>query len=105
MLALLVDHPACRGLFVTIQREVADRLGARPSTKSYGSISVIAQLLAEVRLIATLGPECFWPRPDVASAMVAITRKHAECADPARLAAFCQRLFATRRKAARVDPG
>ena len=99
MLALLVDHPRCGGLFVTIQREVADRLAARPSTKAYGSISVIAQLLAEVRLIATLGPECFWPRPDVSSAMVAITRKEqAEWRDSASLAAFCQKLFSARRK-------
>lgn len=99
MLALLVDHPACHAMFVTIQREVADRLAARPSTKPYGSISVVAQLLADVRLIATLGPECFWPRPDVASAMIGISRRsQAGCADPRRLAEFCRRLFAARRK-------
>lgn len=99
MLTLLVDHPGCRAQFVTIQREVADRLGAVPSSKAYGSISVIAQLLAEVRTIATLGPECFWPRPDVSSAMVSITRRDGTSdIDGARLSAFCQRLFAARRK-------
>ncbi|MCE7973364.1 MAG: ribosomal RNA small subunit methyltransferase A [Leptolyngbya sp. PLA1] len=99
MLSLLADVPACTGLFVTIQREVADRLMARPSTKDYGTISVVAQAVAEVRMVATLPPECFWPRPDVTSAMVRMTRLAAPLtARPRALADFCQSLFEKRRK-------
>jgi len=99
MLALLVNHPECAGLYVTIQREVADRLLASPSTRAYGSISVVAQTLAEVRMLARLRPDCFWPRPDVESAMVAMERRDVPAeVSPARLATFCQRLFTMRRK-------
>jgi 16S rRNA (adenine1518-N6/adenine1519-N6)-dimethyltransferase len=69
---LLIDHYQCSGQFVTIQREVADRLLAKPSTKEYGPLSIIVQALATVERIAVLKPSCFWPEPEVTSAMVAI---------------------------------
>lgn len=99
MLALLTEHAECRGMFVTIQREVGDRLGASPRTDAYGSISVVAQTLATVRTIARLPSECFWPRPDVASVMIAVERRvdHG-IGDPSALVAFCQRVFEKRRK-------
>lgn len=99
MLTLLVDHPECRAMFATIQREVADRLAARPGSKAYGPLAVVASLLARVRTVAALAPECFWPRPEVTSAMVAIERNpDAPSLDTRALADFCQRLFAQRRK-------
>lgn len=100
MLALLTRCPECAGLHVTIQREVGDRLTAKPSTKTYGSISVVAQHLCEVSLVAKLPPECFWPRPDVTSVMISLARRDAPggARDWARLADTCQMLFASRRK-------
>lgn len=113
MLNLLCDWPSCRGQFVTIQRDVADRLMARPSTDAYGALSVMASLLAKVSLISVLPPGCFWPAPKVTSAMVAIGPRtegaHAEASgdaaphthpriDTRRLSAFLQRVFSMRRK-------
>lgn len=99
MLALLADHPECSSMFVTIQREVADRLLAKPGTDDYGTISVVAQAVAHVERIATLPPECFWPRPDVTSAMVSIVRRPDPLTpNPAALAGFTQELFSKRRK-------
>ena len=99
MLALLADVPRCEGLYVTIQREVAQRLTAAPGSKDYGTLSVVAQALAEPRVIATLPPPCFWPRPEVTSAMVAMPRRAAPATDrPRGFADFCQRLFEKRRK-------
>lgn len=99
MLALLIHHPQCRRLAVTIQREVADRLAAPPDSKEYGTLGIVAQAMAEVRTVATLPPECFWPRPDVTSAMVVLTRREQPLTDdPAGLAVLCQRLFSKRRK-------
>lgn len=96
---LLSDWGGCRGLFVTIQLEVAERLKARPGEKEYGTLSVVAQCVADVELIARLPPQCFWPAPDVTSAMVAIRRKSARACESVRdLAAFCQRLLERRRK-------
>ncbi|HRQ72094.1 MAG TPA: 16S rRNA (adenine(1518)-N(6)/adenine(1519)-N(6))-dimethyltransferase RsmA [Phycisphaerales bacterium] len=99
MLTLLVDHPECRAMFVTIQREVAERLTVCEGSKAYGPLAVVAALLARVRTIAALGPECFWPRPEVTSAMVAVERRSdAPSLDGRALADFCQRVFAQRRK-------
>jgi 16S rRNA (adenine1518-N6/adenine1519-N6)-dimethyltransferase len=99
MLSLLIDHPHCSRLAVTIQREVAERLGAKPGSKDYGLISVVAQALGEVKVIGKLPPECFWPRPEVTSAMVLVERRaRALTRDGQGLAALCQRLFSKRRK-------
>lgn len=96
---LLMRRPLCRALAVTVQREVAQRLAAPPGTKAYGTLSVVAQALAAPRLIAKLPPECFWPRPEVTSAMVLLTRLPAPLtATPMALAQLCQRLFSQRRK-------
>jgi 16S rRNA (adenine1518-N6/adenine1519-N6)-dimethyltransferase len=99
LMMLLMTQPGCRGQFVTIQREVADRLIAKPGTKDYGPLSVLAQVTCEVERIAVLPPSCFWPQPDVTSAMVALRRRHQPLhEDPARLLAFCHEAFSQRRK-------
>lgn len=96
---LLVDHPECGVLAVTVQREVADRIGAGPGSKEYGALSVIAQAMARVEPVASLPPECFWPRPDVTSRMVVLRRRAEPLArDSAGLAAACRVIFAQRRK-------
>lgn len=69
---LLINHPNCAGQFVTIQKEVADRLLAKPGSKDYGPLGIIIQALAEVRRIGTVPPSCFWPQPKVTSAMVSL---------------------------------
>ena len=99
ILTLLLRYPACQTMAVTIQNEVAERLLAPPRTHERGMLSVIAQAVADVAHIATLPRECFWPRPDVTSAMVLLTRSSTRLTDePVRLAEFCKRLFAQRRK-------
>jgi 16S rRNA (adenine1518-N6/adenine1519-N6)-dimethyltransferase len=99
LLALLTNRPECSGMFVTIQREVADRLLAGSGSRDYGAISVVAQALCHISRIAVLPPECFWPRPEVTSTMLALTRRADPLtANPAGLAAFAQELFGKRRK-------
>ncbi|MDQ7012936.1 MAG: 16S rRNA (adenine(1518)-N(6)/adenine(1519)-N(6))-dimethyltransferase RsmA [Planctomycetota bacterium] len=99
MLALLTAHPACCGMYVTIQKEVGQRLAARAGQSAYGGISVVAQTLATVRIIAKLPPECFWPRPEITSVMVAVEHRDDHgISDPAAFGGFCQRVFAQRRK-------
>ena len=101
IVALLVHHHRCRGQFVTIQREVADRLDATPGTKTYGALTVIVGALAEVSVIAKLAPTCFWPRPTVGSAMVAIRPRSPGVhgvVSPETLVTFVTALFGKRRK-------
>lgn len=99
LMTLLLDHPRCLSMHVTIQREVADRLRAGPGSKDYAEISVVAQALAEIRWIAPAPPECFWPRPKVHSAMLSLVRRAEPLTDsPRALQELCRRLFTKRRK-------
>ena len=59
---------------VMVQREVADRFFAQPSTKAYGSVSVLVQLAAERTGFHPVSREVFRPRPNVDSALVAFRR-------------------------------
>ena len=59
---------------VMVQREVADRFFARPSTKAYGAVSVLVQLAAERTGLHPVSREVFRPRPNVDSALVAFRR-------------------------------
>ena len=60
---------------VMVQREVADRLFASPSSKAYGAVSVLVQLATEKRGFHPVSREAFRPRPRVESALVAFARK------------------------------
>jgi 16S rRNA (adenine1518-N6/adenine1519-N6)-dimethyltransferase len=66
--------PAIRLWCVMVQREVADRLFAEPSTKAYGSVSVLVQLAAEKTGFHPVARTVFRPRPKVDSALVAFRR-------------------------------
>ena len=59
---------------VMVQREVADRFFAKPSTKSYGAVSVLVQLVAKRTGFHPVSPAVFRPRPNVDSALVAFRR-------------------------------
>jgi 16S rRNA (adenine1518-N6/adenine1519-N6)-dimethyltransferase len=59
---------------VMVQREVADRFFAAPSTKAYGAVSVLVQLATERIGFHPVSREVFRPRPNVDSALVAFRR-------------------------------
>ena len=66
---LSLPHPP-DALVVMLQREVVDKLLAPPGSRSYGAPSVAVGLKAKGRLLRRFGPEVFWPRPRVQSAVV-----------------------------------
>lgn len=103
--SLLESHPACGGMVVTIQREVADRLTARPDTSEIGPLTITAQLLATVERITILKPGAFWPAPDVQSAVVRLVPRTPRPALPANLRAIVDRAFQQRRKQLRNSLG
>lgn len=99
LMNLLIDHPQMTLAVVMVQREVADRLTAGPGGKDYGPLGVMAQAMCHVERIATLPPSCFWPRPQVNSAVVRLRRRDEPLTDdPHQLARALRRLFAHRRK-------
>jgi 16S rRNA (adenine1518-N6/adenine1519-N6)-dimethyltransferase len=99
MLTLLMHEPRCALMGVTIQLEVAQRMMAAAGSKDYGLLSVVMQAGAETNLVAKLPPTCFWPKPEITSAMVVSRRRNEPLTrDLPGLAAMCQRLFTKRRK-------
>ncbi len=87
-----------------LQKEVADRLTAQPSTKEYGVLSVLLGACATVKSIMKIGPEQFHPRPKVDSQVVKITftYDHRPTANPPYdmklLKELVKRAFGKRRK-------
>ena len=57
-------------MYVTVQKEVAMRMAAKPGGKDYGPLTVLLQARGKVEIFRILKPDVFWPRPDVESAMV-----------------------------------
>jgi 16S rRNA (adenine1518-N6/adenine1519-N6)-dimethyltransferase len=97
ILRTIEQLPSLERWTVMVQREIADRLRATPGGKIYGSPSVLAQLACEVRLLRTVDPAVFRPRPRVESAILAL-RRIGPAADP-ETRALVRAAFAHRRKA------
>lgn len=77
VVAELLLAPIRMGLLAfTVQKEVALRLVAPPGTADYGPLSLVAGLFGQVRILACLPPQAFWPVPGVESALVQV-RPHA----------------------------
>jgi 16S rRNA (adenine1518-N6/adenine1519-N6)-dimethyltransferase len=96
----LQQGPAFASLTVMLQKEVADRLIAKPRTKDYGRLSVLTQFLAKPRRLFDLPPRAFVPPPKVTSTVIELLPL-AEPAFPARLADLervTQAAFGQRRK-------
>lgn len=70
-------------MIVTVQLEVGQRLAARADQPHRGLMSVWVQQRYDVELVHTIKPACFWPRPDVHSAIVRMRRHHRNDAAPA----------------------
>lgn len=98
---LLAASPLPESMTVTIQKELAERIAARPATKSYSSLSVWIQSQCSVELIRVLPPSVFWPKPKVESAIVQIVPRpelRERIADVKYFHQFVRRLFLLRRK-------
>jgi 16S rRNA (adenine1518-N6/adenine1519-N6)-dimethyltransferase len=91
------------GMYLMLQREVAERLVADPGTKQYGPLTVFVDYWAAVQKLFGLPRRAFWPVPEVSSTLVKIARR------PGRrlteryppFAATVRRLFMGRRKTLR----
>ena len=68
--------PLFRDATVMLQREVADRLVAKPGTKDYGVLTIFTAARADVTRLLTLPPGAFRPAPKVHSAVVRLTFVH-----------------------------
>ena len=87
---------------VLVQTEVAERLAAGPGSKTRGLAGVWMQLDYDVALVRSVKASCFWPRPEVGSTVVRLTRHHRNDALPAAvremLRGLTKQAFEHRRK-------
>ena len=60
---------------VTIQKELADRIVAKPGSKDYGSLSIWMQSMCDCEIVRIMSPKVFWPRPKVESAIIHIAHR------------------------------
>jgi 16S rRNA (adenine1518-N6/adenine1519-N6)-dimethyltransferase len=88
-------------MVVTIQKEVGERIAAKPSTKDYSALSIWVQSQCEVEMLRIMPPAVFWPRPKVDSAIVRITldaQRRASIPDREFFHHFVRSVFLHRRK-------
>ena len=63
-------------IVILVQTEVAERLAAGPGSKTRGLAGVWVQLDYDVQLVRAVKASCFWPRPEIGSTVVRLTRHH-----------------------------
>jgi len=108
ILRTIEELPSVGRWTVMVQREIADRLRAAPGSRTYGSPSAVAQLACEVKLLRTVDPAVFRPRPRVESAILSLRRTGPGADTPTReliRAAFAHRRKSLARSVEHVRPG
>jgi 16S rRNA (adenine1518-N6/adenine1519-N6)-dimethyltransferase len=103
ILARLLDLQSRRPVVdatLMLQREVADRIAARPGSREYGVLSVLVQWQAEVTSLLAIPPGAFRPAPEVRSALIRLAFRPPAVAlkDPAMFDRVVRGMFTRRRK-------
>ncbi|MGA2618716.1 MAG: 16S rRNA (adenine(1518)-N(6)/adenine(1519)-N(6))-dimethyltransferase RsmA [Thermoguttaceae bacterium] len=97
---LVLERPP-ESMTCTIQKELAERIVARPGGKDYGALAVWVQCQCRAEIVRLLPPSVFWPRPKVSSAFIQITldpQRRERIADRAFFHRFMRAIFSQRRK-------
>jgi 16S rRNA (adenine1518-N6/adenine1519-N6)-dimethyltransferase len=74
ILKLLKDGYNFKSLTIMIQKEVAERINAEPDCKEYGALSVLVQYYCDTRIVRSVAPTSFIPRPKVESIVIKLDR-------------------------------
>lgn len=74
IMKILEEHLPIRGIVVMLQKEVADRISAKPGTKDYGSLSIAIQYYTKAETVMIVPKTVFVPQPNVDSAVIRLTK-------------------------------
>ena len=102
---LLTDIPPSL-MCVTIQKELADRIVAKPRSKDWGALSLWVQSQCRAEVVRVMAPSVFWPRPKVESAIIRLTleeKRRLKIPDLKFFNEFCRAMFFHRRKFLRAE--
>ncbi len=101
IMGLFESHVPIESITIMVQKEVAQRMQAAPGTKDYGALTLAVQYYAVPKIVANVPPNCFMPRPNVASAVIRLIR-HDQCPvnvrDEKMMFAIIRAAFNQRRK-------
>jgi 16S rRNA (adenine1518-N6/adenine1519-N6)-dimethyltransferase len=75
IMKLLEDQLPIRGIVCMLQKEVADRISAKPGTKDYGSLSIAVQYYTKAETVMIVPKTVFVPQPNVDSAVIRLTKR------------------------------
>jgi 16S rRNA (adenine1518-N6/adenine1519-N6)-dimethyltransferase len=98
---LLETCPHLQSALLMMQKEVAQRLTSVPGSKDYGRLTLTASYYAAVETLTAISRHCFFPQPQVDSALVRLTPhpvKPVTVRSEARFKALLQAVFSKRRK-------
>jgi len=101
VMKLLEEHLPVKHIVVMVQKEVAQRMAAKPGSKDYGSLSIAVQYYCTTELVTMVSPGSFVPPPGVDSAVIRLTRREkpaVEVPSEERFFRVVQAAFAQRRK-------
>lgn len=82
ILRRVIADPNCRRAVFMLQKEVADRVSAKPGSDPYGYLSLYVEAYASARQLMTLDPKSFFPPPKVRSAVVVLDPRDPGLASP-----------------------
>lgn len=109
--AIIADMISCGARFdcavITVQKEVAQRMEAKPGTSDYSSFSVLCQWAYDIKTITDLSGGSFWPRPNVDSRAIKMTKKKdfPRCKSIDHFMKIQRSLFVSRRKTVKNNLG
>ncbi len=101
ILSALLEAGCFERVTVMVQKEVAQRIAAKPGTADYGAFTVFCQYYAQPELLFDVPPHCFMPQPKVTSAVVSLKVRQSlpwDIADKALFFRVVRASFAMRRK-------
>jgi len=85
-------------MVLMFQKEVGQRMVAKPKTDDYGMLTVIAQAFWKIENMMDVGSKDYYPPPQVASRVLAFVRKNADIPEPKKFLSFVKAAFSQRRK-------
>ena len=103
LVSLLEMEPRAERMILTVQKEFAARMLAKPGSRDYGVLTVLLRAQAEAKRLKGLAPSVFWPVPKVGSSIIQVVPDAARAAaitDYALFKAVVSALFGGRRKTA-----
>ncbi|MDY6316149.1 MAG: 16S rRNA (adenine(1518)-N(6)/adenine(1519)-N(6))-dimethyltransferase RsmA [Oribacterium sp.] len=101
IMELLEKHLPVSSITVMVQKEVADRMKAKPGSKDYGALSLAVQFYSDPEIVQLVPPNCFIPRPTVSSSVIRLRcydTPPVSCQDEAFMFDIIHAAFNQRRK-------